>query len=100
MSSPQIQTQSNKLAKNVSAVIFTRPAALLVTRIGTTNWRRYPSTFQNRGFRSVSNRKFVRTVNSANQKYSKQNFGSKQWKSENYGNFSYQMQLALRGYYH
>ena len=82
MSSPQIQ-QSNKLEKNVSAVMFTRPVSVLVARIGTTNWQRYPSMMQNRGFRSINcNKKFVKSINRTNQKYSKQNF-TRPWKSEN-----------------
>ena len=100
MSSPQVQ-QSNKLPKNITAVVFTRPVSLLVARIGTTNWQRYPLMMQNRSFRSMSmNRKFVKSINCANQKYTKQNFYARQWKSHNYSNYSLQMQLALRGYYH
>mmetsp|Transcript_23758 Transcript_23758/g.20791 ORF Transcript_23758/g.20791 Transcript_23758/m.20791 type:complete len:96 (+) Transcript_23758:57-344(+) len=89
--------QSNKLAKNVSAVIFTRPAALLATRISTTNWRRYPSTLQ---YRSFMNKKMCKAVNNVNQQYSKHTlYGTKQWKSSNSSNYSFQMKLALRGYY-
>eukprot|EP00483_Globobulimina_turgida_P000730 UN00730 len=94
------QQQSSKLAKNVSAVVFTRPMQVLVTRISTSNWQRYPSMIHHRGFR-VANTKPIKAFNMRRQinvTHYKNNC-IKQWKVQS-DNYSFQMRLALRGYYH
>eukprot|EP00483_Globobulimina_turgida_P012891 UN12915 len=95
------QTQSSKLAKNVSAVVFTRPLQVLVTRIGTSNWQKYPSMIPHRGFH-FANTKPMKTFNmrkQTNNTHYKNNY-VKQWKVQSYDKYSFQMRLALGGYYH
>mmetsp|Transcript_25384 Transcript_25384/g.40385 ORF Transcript_25384/g.40385 Transcript_25384/m.40385 type:complete len:99 (-) Transcript_25384:382-678(-) len=94
------QKQSTHLAKNVSAVLFTRPMALIVTRIGTSsNFHKYPSMMQQRGFRSMVNSKPVKRTNIFNQKYGSNYRTGKKWQLQDQYNYSLQMRLALRGYY-
>eukprot|EP01083_Nonionella_stella_P030358 83228_1 len=97
------QNKSNSLAKNVSAVVFMRPTQVLVTRIGTTNWHRYPSMIQHRGFR-MAQTKHIRGFNAATKQITikpsiHQTNHTKTWSITNYNNYSFQMRLALRGYY-
>lgn len=91
-----------KLAKNVSAVVFTRPMQVLVTRVGTStnNWRRYPSMLQHRGFHINKTGIINKNLNKMNQNFTKQTTHyNRKWQVEHYNNYSVQMRLALRGVY-